>query len=70
MEGREFRAGEQLWLRGEHLIFIEYHRYADHRIGAAVVRRNTETTARVVPLWKLSRDQAESIARQNAIPAS
>jgi hypothetical protein len=70
MESSEFRAGEQLWLRGEQVTFIEHHRYVGHRVGAAVVRRSNETTTRVVPLWKLSRDRAESIARQNAIPAS
>jgi len=70
MQQREFRAGEQLWLRGERVVFVEYHRYADRRIGAAIVRRGNETTTRVVPLRKLSRARAESIARQNAIPAT
>jgi hypothetical protein len=70
MEDKGFRAGERLWLRGQQVIFVEYHRYAANRIGAAVVRRHNETTTRVVPLWKLARDRAESLARQNAIPAS
>jgi hypothetical protein len=70
MEEEGFGAGEQLWLRGQQVIFVEYHRYAAYRIGAAVVRRPNETTTRVVPLWKLARDRTESLARANAIPAS
>ncbi len=69
MEDKDFRAGEQLWLRGQQVIFVEYHHYAAHRIGAAVVRRPNETMSRVVPLWKLARDRSESLARANAIPA-
>jgi hypothetical protein len=51
------------------VIFLDYHRSAASRVGAAVVRRLNEQGARVVPLWKLARDRAESIARSNAIPA-
>jgi hypothetical protein len=70
MEDKRFRADEQLWLRGQQVIFVEYHPYAAHRIGAAVVRRPNETTTRVVLLWKLAHDRAESLVHQNAIPAS
>jgi hypothetical protein len=75
MEHREFRRGEQLWLNGREVTFMEYHRFEYHRsvaaprIGAAVVRRHDEIETRVVPLWKLTRDRAESLARANAIPA-
>ena len=62
-----FHAGEQLWLRGQRVIFVYYHA---HRNGAAVVRRHNEKEVRVVPLWKLTRDRSESLARANAIPAS
>jgi hypothetical protein len=64
-----FGKGEELWLGGRKVIFLEYHRSASPRVGAAVVRRLNEEGARVVPLWKLARDRAESIARTNAIPA-
>jgi hypothetical protein len=69
MDGEQFRAGERLWLRGRRVTFVEYHRYAAHRIGVAVVRRDEEATTRVVPLAKLARDRAESIAREKARPA-
>jgi hypothetical protein len=67
--GSEFRRGEELWLGGRKVVFLEYHRSAAARVAAAVVRRHDEEGARVVPLWKLARDRAESIARSNAIPA-
>lgn len=69
MEDGTFQIGEQLWLRGQQVIFVGYQRHAAHRIGVAAVRRPNETTARVVPLWKLAKDRAESLARQNAMPA-
>jgi hypothetical protein len=70
MEDEPFRAGEQLWLRGQQVTFLEYHRYARHRIGAAMVRRGDDETVRVVPLARLSRDRAESIALATTIPVS
>jgi hypothetical protein len=70
MEDDRFHAGEQLWLRGQRVTFVDYHRYAAHRVSAAVVRRHSEKEVRVVPLWKLARDRGESLARANAIPAS
>jgi hypothetical protein len=70
MEDDRFQAGEQLWLRGRRVTFVDYHRYAAHRIGVAVVRRQNEQEVRVVPLWKLARDRAESLARAHAMPAS
>ena len=63
----EFRRGEKLWLSGKQVIFVEYHA---NRVGGAVVRRPDETSARVVPVWKLAHDQAESIARANTVPTS
>jgi hypothetical protein len=69
MEDNRFQAGEQLWLRGQRVTFVDYHRYAPHRVGAAVVRRHSEKEVRVVPLWKLTRDRHESLARTDAIPA-
>jgi hypothetical protein len=48
----------------------EYLRYAGHRIGAAVVRRSNEQATRVVSLWKLALDRAESLARANTMWAS
>jgi hypothetical protein len=48
----------------------EYLRDAGHRIGAAVVRRSNEQATRVVSLWKLALDRAESLARANATWAS
>jgi len=66
--GKEFQRGEKLWLRGEQVIFVEYH---GNRVGGAVVvRPPDETSTRVVPAWKLARDRAESIARANAMPSS
>jgi hypothetical protein len=63
-----FRAGERVWLRGQRVTFVDYHRYAPRRIDAAVVRRRDETEVRVVPLWKLTRNRQESLARANTIP--
>jgi hypothetical protein len=63
-----FRAGEQVWLRGQRVTFVDHHRYAPHRTDAAVVRRRDETVVRVDPLWKLTRDREESLARADAIP--
>jgi hypothetical protein len=70
MQDEPFRTGEQLWLRGHRVIFVEYHRYARHRIGAAMVRRGEDETVRVVPLARLSRDRAESIALATTMPVS
>jgi hypothetical protein len=70
IEDDRFRAGERVWLRGREVTFIDYHRYAPHRVGAAVVRRDNETQVRVVPLWKLARDRVESLVRAHSIPAS
>jgi hypothetical protein len=70
MEDESFRAGEQLWLRGQQVTFVEYHRYARHRIRAAMVRRGDDETVRVVPLARLSRDRGESIALATTIPVS
>lgn len=69
MEDDQYHRGEQFWLRGERVTFVGHHRYAAHRIAAAVVRRYNENEVRVVPLWKLTRDRGESLARANAIPA-
>jgi hypothetical protein len=69
MSAERFERGEHLWLAGRKVIFVDYHRSAAARIGAAVIRREDEDGSRVVPLWKLARDRAESIARSNAIPA-
>jgi hypothetical protein len=55
-------------LSGREVTFVEYRRYATTRIGAAVVRRADELETRVVPLWKLARDRAESLARASAVP--
>jgi hypothetical protein len=69
MSAKPFEHGEELWLAGRKVIFVDYHRSAAARIGVAVIRRDDEDGTRVVPLWKLARDRAESIARSNAIPA-
>jgi len=74
METNEFRRGEKLWLGGREVTFVEYHPFGYRQsdgppsIGAAVVRRQNETETRVVALWRLARDRAESVARANAIP--
>ena len=64
MDEREFHQGDPLWLRGKPVIFVEYH-----FLSGAVVRA-PDQAARVVPISKLARDQAESFARDRAIPAS
>jgi hypothetical protein len=69
MADGEFSRGEQVWLGGREVTFLEYHRYAGSRIGAAVVRRKDARQTRVVALWKLARDRAESVARANAMPS-
>jgi hypothetical protein len=61
MEYDHFRRGEQLWLRGHPVTFVDHHRYAPHLVDAAVVRRDDERGARVVPLRNLARDRAESL---------
>jgi hypothetical protein len=68
MEYDRFHTGEELWLRGQPVTFVDYHRYAPHPIRAAVVRRHDERQARIVPLGKLTRDRDESLVRANAIP--
>jgi hypothetical protein len=70
MEDQPFRRGEQLWLRGQRVTFVDYHRYARHRIGAAMVRTGDDETVRVVPLGRLSRDRRESIELATTIPVS
>jgi hypothetical protein len=66
---REFRRGEPLWLRGKPVIFVDYHFLSDRPVRGAVVRSPNELAARVVPISKLGRDKAESVARDHAIPA-
>jgi len=70
MPDRTFRAGDRLWLRGQQVTFVEYHRYAPHRIEAALVRRSNETESRVVAVSKLALDRSESLARAHVIPVS
>jgi hypothetical protein len=65
----QYRVGEQLWLRGQPVTFVERLPHAALGMRAAVVRREGEATTRVVPLWKLGRDRAESLERQYATPA-
>ena len=70
MPDRPFRAGEQLWLRGLQVTFVERHGYADnYRVAAAVVRRHDETEVRVVPMRKLARDRLESLTRETTLSA-
>src|SRR5262249_32892409 len=70
MERERFRSGEQLWLCGREVTFVAYSSHgASGRIGSAVVCRDGGRETRDVPLWILARDQAESVARANAIPA-
>jgi len=73
MGTREFRSGETVWVAGREVTFVDYRRFEYvrarvPRMGAAVVRRPGEDGTRDVPLWLLARDQAESVARANAIP--
>jgi hypothetical protein len=64
MASRSFFRGEQLWLRGPRVTFVDYHVYAaQYRDRAAVVRRQDESTVRVVPLRKLARDRLDSLVR-------
>jgi hypothetical protein len=64
-----FRQGERLWLCGREVTFLDYRRRGSApRIGSAVVRRDGEVDTKDVPLWMLARDEAESVARANAIP--
>jgi len=67
MDAEEFRPGEQVWLKGRQVTFVECSLHGS-RFGAAVVRRENEAVTRVVPLWKLARNRAESLAREYAIP--
>ena len=61
MEAERFNHGQQAWLRGEKVTFIECP--VGSRLGAAVVRKQGEATTRVVPLWKLAHGRAESLER-------
>ena len=68
-----FRSGEKVWLAGHEVTFVDYRHFecaraTVPRIGAAIVKRSGEPGTRDVPLWLLARDEAESIARANAIP--
>lgn len=65
-----YQVGEQLWLRGRRVTLVERLPPAALGIRAAVVRREGEATNRVVPLWRLGRDRAESLERQHATPAA
>jgi len=59
-----FSPGEELWLRGRRVTFVDYHGYApSYPVGAAVVRKHDpETTSPVVvPLRKLARNQQDSL---------
>jgi hypothetical protein len=70
MSDKPFRAGEQLWLRGTRVTFVDHHGYADnYRVAAAVIRRHDETEARVVPMRKLARDRLESLSRETTLLA-
>ena len=72
MEERLFHQGEPLWLRGKPVTFVEYHFLTDRpfRGAVAVVRGAPNDVARMVPISKLARDKAESLARDRAIPTS
>jgi hypothetical protein len=71
MSEGSFHPGEQVWLRGQLVTFVDHHTYAPNQsIDAAVIRRQGETSVRVVPLWKLTRDRAASLTRTSAKPAS
>ena len=73
MPRNTFSNGEQVWLAGRRVTFVDYRHfeYADAAaagIGAAVVQRPGEPGTRAVPLWLIARDEAESVARARAIP--
>ena len=69
MSSVEFRRGEKLWLVGHEVTFVDYRfPRLEQRLGAAVVQRPGEGELCEVPLWLLARDEAESVARANAIP--
>ena len=73
MGRREFSSGEKVWVAGREVTFVDYRRFeyvraSVPRMGAAMVRRPDEDVTRDVPLWLVARDQAESVARANAIP--
>jgi len=70
MTARSFQRGDQLWLRGARVTFVDYHGYGHGRVRAAVIRREGEETVRVVSLSKLARDRRESVVRATAIPMS
>ena len=71
MSDLPFRAGEQLWLRGIRVTFVELHVYAPtYRVAAAVIRRCDEREVRVVPLGKLARDRLESLRRGTMLSAA
>jgi hypothetical protein len=64
-----FRQRERLWLCGREVTVVDYRRHGSApRIGSALVRRDGEVDTKDVPLWMLARDEAESVARANAIP--
>lgn len=70
MERKYFRDGERLWLRGEPVTFVGYHRYAGGRhIAAAFVRKDKDSRVRVVTAAKLGRSRSESLERETTIPA-
>jgi hypothetical protein len=68
MKHDQFRAGERLWLHGQPVTFVDYHRDAPHAADAAVVRRRDEKTSRVVPLRKLMRNREESLWTPDGCP--
>ena len=71
MEGTDFRAGEQLWLRGEPVIFVSYNRYSASRQTVAGIRPQGRRVRRSRRQRCQARPQsAESLARETSIPAS
>jgi hypothetical protein len=70
VDRNDFREGERLWLRGGPVTFVGYNRYsAGGRATAAFVRKDGESSARVINAAKLGRSRAESLERQTSIPA-
>jgi hypothetical protein len=70
---KTFTNGEKVWVAGCEVTFVDYRHFeyahaARSGIGAAVVKRPDEAGTREVPLWLLARDEAESVARANAVP--
>jgi hypothetical protein len=63
---KPFSPGEELWLRGRRVTFVDYHGYApSYPVGAAVVRKHDAETKSpvVVPLRKLARNRQDSLIR-------